>query len=110
MMSPLPIVLIIVALGGFAQGTITAIRRNRFTSPPSGRQALLIGFSQCTGSLALLCLALWQLVPTLLFLVLTLILRIALARQKKTLDEPTKREELEPQNALYQSGRAHSEK
>ena len=106
-MHPLPIVLMIVALGGIVQGSITVIRRNRFTTPPSGRQALLIGFSQCTGSLAMLCIIVWQLVPALLFLMLTLILRIALARQKKTSGEPTKREELEPQNALYQSGRAH---
>jgi len=106
MMWPLPIVLMIVALGGLVQGSITVIRRNRFATPPSGRQALLIGFSQCAGSLALLCLALWQLIPTLLCLVLTLILRIVLVRQKAS-DQQVKREQLEPQNALYQSGRAH---
>jgi len=83
MMHPLPIVLIVIAVAGMAQGLMTAIRRNRFRSPPCGREALLIGVSQCTGSFALLWLAVWQTLPALVFLVVTLVFRILLAHERK---------------------------
>jgi len=82
MMTPLPLILMIIAFWGVAQGAVTAIRRNRYSSPPRGREVLLIGLSQCTGSLAILCLAVWRAVPALIFLILTLVLRVLLGRER----------------------------